>query len=201
MLAVEEKALTVGLLGGSFSPIHIGHLALANYLCEYGGIDELWFMVSPHNPLKVHADLWDDDLRLRLVKEAIDGYPRFKVTDIEFQLPRPSYMVNTLNALKERYPEVRFIPIIGSDNWSRFTDWYQYERILSQYPLLVYPRPGYPIDASTLPDSVKLVNAPLLDISSTFIRESLKVGKDIRFFLPSAVFRYLREHRADLLHP
>ena len=194
---MEEKALTVGLLGGSFSPIHIGHLALANYLCEYGDIDELWFMVSPHNPLKAHADLWDDDLRLRLVKEAIDGYPRFKVTDIEFQLPQPSYMVNTLNALKVRYPKVRFIPIIGSDNWSCFTDWYQYERILSQYQLLVYPRPGYPIDASTLPDSVKLVNAPLLDISSTFIRESLKAGKDIRFFLPPAVSRYLHEHNHE----
>lgn len=197
---MEEKALTVGLMGGSFNPIHIGHLALANYLCEYAGVDELWFVVSPHNPLKAHADLWEDDLRLLLVKEAIDGYPRFKVTDIEFQLPRPSYMVNTLSALKERYPKVRFIPIIGSDNWNRFTDWYQYERILSQYQLLVYPRPGYPIDASTLPDSVKLVNAPLLDISSTFIRESLKAGKDIRFFLPPAVFRYLQKYQADPHH-
>ncbi len=198
MLAMEEATLTVGLLGGSFNPIHIGHLALANYLCEYGGVDEVWFMVSPHNPLKSHAELWDDDLRLQLVREAIDGYPRFKVTDIEFQLPRPSYMVHTLDALKERYPAVRFVPIIGSDNWHCFTQWFQYERILNENHLLVYPRPGFPIDAQTLPASVTVVDAPLLDISSTFIRESLKTGKDIRFFLPPTVYRYLQAHRADL---
>ena len=196
---MEEKTLTVGLLGGSFNPIHIGHLALANYLCEFGGVDELWFMVSPHNPLKSHSDLWDDDLRLQLVREAIAGYPRFKVTDIEFQLPRPSYMVHTLDALKERYPNVRFVLTIGSDNWHCFTQWYQHERILRENRLIVYPRPGYPIETSSLPPSVTVVDAPLLDISSTFIRESLQAGKDVRFFLPQAAFRYLQTHRSDLL--
>ena len=122
----KESMKKVGIFGGSYNPIHIGHLALANYLCEYGEVDEVWFLVSPHNPLKERGDLWPDELRLKLVQLAIDGYEKFKASDFEFHLPRPSYMVNTLRALRESYPEHTFTLIIGSDNWEVFPRWYKY---------------------------------------------------------------------------
>ena len=117
---IANKIVNIGIFGGSFNPIHIGHLALANYLCEYGEVDEVWFLVSPHNPLKERGDLWPDELRLQLVQIAIDGYKKFRASDFEFHLPRPSYMVNTLRALRESYPEHEFTLIIGSDNWKFF---------------------------------------------------------------------------------
>ena len=119
-----EKTKT-GIFSGSFNPIHIGHLALANYLCEFEGLDEVWFMVTPHNPFKKQADLWSDELRLQLVQLAIEGYPRFRASDFEFHLPRPSYTVHTLNRLKEVYPEREFQLIIGSDNWKVFDQWFE----------------------------------------------------------------------------
>lgn len=123
-----EKTKT-GIFSGSFNPIHIGHLALANYLCEFEGLDEVWFMVTPHNPFKKQADLWSDELRLQLVQLAIEGYPRFRASDFEFHLPRPSYTVHTLNRLKEVYPEREFQLIIGSDNWKVFDQWFESERV------------------------------------------------------------------------
>lgn len=110
--------MKIGLFSGSFNPVHIGHLALANYLCEYEGLDELWFIVSPHNPLKEEEQLMDDELRLKLVKLAIDGYSKFRASDFEFHLPRPSYTIHTLDQLKQTYPEHVFYLIIGSDNWA-----------------------------------------------------------------------------------
>lgn len=132
-----EKTKT-GIFSGSFNPIHIGHLALANYLCEFEGLDEVWFMVTPHNPFKKQADLWSDELRLQLVQLAIEGYPRFRASDFEFHLPRPSYTVHTLNRLKEVYPEREFQLIIGSDNWKVFDQWFESERIVSENKILVY---------------------------------------------------------------
>ncbi len=190
---MAEKSIVTGLFGGSFNPIHIGHLALANYLCEYSGLDELWFLVSPHNPLKEQTGLLDDNLRLEMAQRAIEGYPRFQVSDFEFHLPRPSYMVHTLDKLKEAYPERDFRLIIGSDNWLVFHKWFEHERLLRENHLLVYPRPGYPIDRASLPPQVEYIEAPLLDISSTFIRESLQNGKDIRFFMPPAAYALLSE--------
>ena len=176
--------IRTGIFGGSYNPIHIGHLALANYLCEYGELDELWFMVSPQNPFKAHSsDLWDDKLRLELVQLAIKDYPKFHASDFEFQLPRPSYMVNTLQQLREAHPEREFILIIGADNWVSFPRWKDADIIMKHHKLIIYPRPGYNIDESTLPANVELVNTPLLEVSSTFIRDSLKQGKDVRYFL------------------
>lgn len=181
--------IKTGIFGGSYNPIHIGHLALANYLCEYGKLDELWFMVSPQNPFKANStDLWNDDLRLELVRLAVEDYPKFHASDFEFHLPRPSYMVNTLQKLREAYPDREFILIIGADNWTSFPHWKDANIIMAHHKLMVYPRPGYEIDESTLPSQVQLVNTPLLEVSSTFIRESLKQGKDIRYFLHPKVW-------------
>lgn len=185
--------MQIGIFGGSFNPIHIGHLALANYLCEYEHIDELWFLVSPHNPLKKENELWSDYFRLELVKTAINDYPRFRASDFEFHLPRPSYMLHTLRKLREHYPQHEFTLIIGSDNWENFPRWYKYEEILAENKLLIYPRPGFPIAADKLPSNVRLTDAPLLAISSTFIRESLRAGKEVRYFLPHGVYERIKE--------
>jgi nicotinate-nucleotide adenylyltransferase len=181
--------IRTGVFSGSFNPIHIGHLALANYLCEYGFLDEVWFLVTPHNPLKDETGLWDDDFRLELTQLAVGDYPKFKVSDFEFHLPRPSYTVHTLAALKKAYPEHDFTLIIGSDNWEIFPQWFQPETIIEQFSILIYPRLGYPIDASSLPDSVQLVDAPIFDISSTEIRKALDEGKDVRYFLHPNVYQ------------
>ena len=179
----------VGIFGGSYNPIHIGHLALANYLCEYGDLDEVWFMVSPQNPFKAHSsDLWDDQLRLELVRLAVEEYPKFHASDFEFHLPRPSYMVNTLEKLREAHPDREFTLIIGADNWASFPRWKDADIIMAHHPLIIYPRPGYEINESTLPTNVRLVNTPLLEVSSTFIRESLAQGKDVRYFLHPKVW-------------
>ena len=178
-----------GIFGGSYNPIHIGHLALANYLCEYGDLDEVWFMVSPQNPFKANSsDLWDDQFRLELARLAVEEYPKFHASDFEFHLPRPSYMVNTLQKLREAYPDREFTLIIGADNWVSFPRWKDPDTIIANYQLIVYPRPGYEINESELPTNVRLVNTPLLEISSTFIRESLKQGKDVRYFLHPKVW-------------
>ena len=177
-----------GIFGGSFNPIHIGHLALANYLCEFGDLDEVWFMVSPQNPLKRDRKLWDDDLRLELARLATEDYPKFKVCDIEFQLSRPSYTINTLNTLQEIYPDKEFTLIIGADNWELFPRWKAAYEIIARHKVLVYPRPGYTINENDFPPSVRLVQTPLFEVSSTFIRESLEAGKDVRYFLHPKVW-------------
>ncbi|MBQ8672996.1 MAG: nicotinate-nucleotide adenylyltransferase [Bacteroides sp.] len=190
--------MDIGIFSGSFNPIHIGHLALANYLCEYEGLDELWFVVSPHNPLKQESELMDDALRLRLVHLAVEGYPKFRACDVEFRLPRPSYTIHTLEKLKQEYPQHTFHLIIGSDNWTLFTRWYEWQRILDEFHLLLYPRPGYPVDEAGLPDSVRLVSSPLFEVSSTFIRRALAEGHDVRYFLHPRVYDELRTSMSNL---
>lgn len=133
----------------------------------------------------------DDRFRLKLVQLAIEGYPKFRASDFEFHLPRPSYTIHTLDALKQAYPQHTFYLIIGSDNWALFPRWYQSERILAESRLLVYPRPGYPVELSSLPEHVRAVSSPVFEISSTFIRRAMEEGRDVRYFLHPAVYDVL----------
>lgn len=180
-----------GIFGGTFNPIHIGHLALANYLCEFCGLDELWFMVSPQSPLKGSSNFLSDNQRLELVQAATQEYPKFRASDFEFALPRPSYTIHTLDKLKESYPDREFFLIIGADNWNSIQRWKEANRLIAENNILVYPRPGYIINERDFPTTVKLVEAPLLDISSTFIRNAIEEGKDVRYFLHPEVYKEL----------
>ncbi|RHJ78106.1 nicotinate (nicotinamide) nucleotide adenylyltransferase [Parabacteroides sp. AM08-6] len=191
---MEEKTVTykraglkTGIYSGSFNPVHIGHLALANWLCEYTELDELWFLVTPHNPLKAKEELMDDHFRYELVKKSIANYPKFQVSDFEFSLPQPTYTINTLRALEKTYPDREFYFIIGADNWKYITQWVEYESLLSNYPIFIYPRKGFEVEIPTQYPHIKMVDAPLIEISSTFIRKACEAGKDIRFFLPEAI--------------
>ncbi len=183
------KKRKIGLFSGSFNPIHNGHLILANYLCEYEGLDEIWFVVSPHNPLKSSDSLLNNEIRLRWVEQAIAPYCRFRACDIEFEMPLPSYTIDTLGALTERYPELEFTLIIGSDNWLCFEQWKDFQCIIDNYQILIYPRKGFSItEPNALPDTVRLTSAPQIEISSSFIREAKAAGKEVPFFLPAGIY-------------
>lgn len=188
---LNSQLIKTGVFGGTFNPVHIGHLALANYICEFTELDELWFMVSPQNPLKGESNFLSNIERLKLVKAATLEYPKFNVSDFEFTIPRPSYTINTLDKLKEKYPNREFILIMGSDNWNSVGRWKESERLIKENKILVYPRPDYIVNPQTLTPNIKLINAPLMDISSTFIRNSIKEGKDIRYFLHPEVYKLL----------
>ena len=196
--SISVKQMNIGIFSGSFNPVHIGHLALANYLCEYEGLDQVWFMVSPRNPLKEADELMDDSLRLKLVQLAVEGYPKFRASDFEFRLPRPSYTVHTLDELRRAYPQHVFHLIIGSDNWLSFPRWYESEKILAENQILVYPRPGYPVEeGEALRGRVRVTSSPILDISATFIRQSMEEGKDVRYFLHPRVYERLLQFRGE----
>ena len=185
----------VGLYSGSFNPIHHGHVMLANYLVEFSDLDELWFVVTPQNPLKKKEDLLDDDKRLKMVQLAVGDDPRFHVSDVEMHLPTPSYTINTLTVLSEQYPDCHFVFICGMDSLQNLKNWREYKKILDNYELLVFPREGY--DGGDLINypSVTVLDTPILEISSTFIRQSIKEGRDVRHFVPEKVFRYMKEKR------
>lgn len=187
--------MTVGLYFGSFNPIHIGHLAIANYVVEFGDIDQLWFVISPQNPFKTKKSLLPDYYRLELVERAIGDADKFRASNIEFALPKPSYTIDTLAYLHEKHPQHNFRLIMGADSLANFHRWKNYQQILAYHSLIVYPRPGVALDELTecYQDKVQIVDAPLMELSATFIRNALKAGKDMRFFVPPAAYDYIDE--------
>lgn len=181
----------IGLFFGSFNPIHIGHLAIANYLVEFAPIDRVWFVISPHNPLKDKKSLLADYHRLELVRLAINDFSKFEACDIEFKMPQPSYTIDTLARLTEKFPQHEFSLIMGTDGLETFNKWKNYQIIIQSFHRWVYPRPGN--DLTNLPyfENATLVHAPQIDISSTFIRRSIAAGLDIRYFMHPAVSDYI----------
>lgn len=180
--------MRTGIFGGSFNPIHTGHIALARQIQHAAALDEVWFVVSPLNPFKTTVtDLLADDLRLSLTRKALEGEQGLIASDYEFHLPRPSFMWNTLQHLSADYPDRQFVLIIGADNWLAFDRWAHAQDILAHYELAVYPREGYTIDAATLPQNVRLVDTPLYPVSSTLIRQRLMIGCPIEGLVPPAI--------------
>ena len=178
----------IGIFGGSFNPIHVGHIAIARELLTLAQLDEVWFLVSPLNPFKKAAtDLLDDDKRLLMAQRALRGEARLKASDYEFHLPKPSYTWNTLRHLKADYPDKQFVLIIGADNWLAFDRWARPDYILSHFDIAVYARPDCPIDAASLPPRVHLYNMGLFDISSTLIRSRLREGLPVVGLVPPAI--------------
>lgn len=183
----------VGLFFGSFNPIHVGHMVLANYMASFTDLEQVWFVVSPHNPLKEKSSLLNQNQRLHMVNVAIGDSDTLRSSNIEFGLSQPSYTINTLEHLKEKYPQHRFSLIMGEDNLESFTKWKNYEEILKHYHIYVYPRPNCNASDLKTHKNIIMTEAPLMDISSTMIRQSLKNKKDVSFFLPQTVWQYLDE--------
>jgi nicotinate-nucleotide adenylyltransferase len=182
-----------GLLFGSFNPIHSGHMMLAAYMLQFTDLNEVWFVVSPHNPLKEKNTLLADYHRLELVYRAVDDYPGFRVSDIEFRMPKPSYTIDTLVRLGEKHPGHSFTLICGADALQSFRKWKNFTQILDNYRLLVYPRKNVDSTEFDQHPSVTLVDAPQIELSSSFIRHGIATGRDMRFFLPEKVYRYISE--------
>ena len=183
----------IGLFFGSFNPIHNGHLMIANYMAEFEGLDQVWFVVSPLNPFKQDQDLLPDYHRRELLNRAIGDYMKFRVSAVEFGLPKPSYTIDTLGFLKTKYPDNQFVIIMGSDQLPEFHRWKNPEDILENYKVLVYPRLPPPEHSLLSHPSVTLVNAPVMEISSSFIRQAIKQKRDVRFFMPELSWQYLDE--------
>lgn len=184
-----NKIRTV-VFGGSFDPIHRAHTALASEVLRRGIADEVWFMVSPQNPHKRTMNLTDENVRLRMVQLAVAGEPRFKACDFEFTLPRPSYTLNTLDAIEKKHPDRAFMLLIGADNWSKFDRWYKGDEILSRFPVIVYPRESQ--EQPPLPHGVLWLASPLYDISSTLVRCRVSQGLDVADMVAPAVSEYIQ---------
>lgn len=185
--------MKIGLFFGSFNPIHIGHLAIANFMVEYGDLEQIWFIVSPLNPFKKKANLLPEYQRLELVNRAIADDTRFKGSNIEFKLPQPSYTIDTITYLKEQHPDHDFTLIMGADQLGSFHKWKNPESLKETINFKVYPRPGF--DHHELLDSpdFELIDAPIMEVSASFIRKSIKEGKDVRHFLHQEVWQYIAE--------
>lgn len=187
------KKKTVGLFFGSFNPVHIGHLVIANYMAHYTTLDEVWFVVTPHNPFKEKKSLANMYDRLEMVSLAIGDSDRLKASDIEFGLPQPSYTIDTLTYLSEKHPSYDFALIMGADNLGGLKKWKNAEIILRDYQIFVYPRIGYEEHEFAGHPSVVLTDTPQMEISSTALRKARKEGKDIKFFTPDAVIEFMEK--------
>ncbi len=185
--------MKVGLFFGSFNPVHIGHIVLANYMAEYTDLQQIWFVVSPHNPHKEKSSLLNGHQRLHMVNLATETHPAFRSCNIEFSLSQPSYTVNTLVHLKEKYPQHAFALIMGADNLQTFHKWKNHEEILKRHQLYIYPRPGFDTSSYNKHPQVKVTQAPLMEVSSTFIRQAIRDKKNVSGFMPQTVWQYLRE--------
>lgn len=190
------KQQHIGIFSGSFNPIHIGHIILGSYLCEFTDLDEVWFVVSPQNPLKEAGSLIEDALRIEMVRLALEEYDRMFVSDVEFKLPRPSYTIDTLRYLSDNYPDKSFSLIIGGDNWRQFHRWKEYQTLINNYSIMVYPRMGdIVLIPRELEASVRCVSAPIVEISSTFVRENIGRGRNMRSFVPPLVYDFIVKNR------
>lgn len=187
--------MRVGLFGGSFNPIHNAHIALASTICEQARLDEVWFMVSPQNPLKQAQDLLGENERYEMVKLALESQEKvLMASNYEFHLERPSYTWKTLRALKLDFPQLEFSLIIGGDNWVRFPRWTHNEEILANHHIYIYPREDSEIDEATLPENVHLIHTPKINITSTMLREMVRNGKDISAFVPEKVAKAIADN-------
>lgn len=190
------KRKQIGVFSGSFNPIHVGHIILASYIKEFTDIDEVWLVVSPQNPLKDANTLLDDAARLEMANIAIEDFEGIKVSQVEFDMPKPSYTIDTLNKLAAENPEADFTLIIGADNWNDFHRWKDYKLLLATYKVMIYPRAGESIYIDKqYRHTVDVVDAPLVEVSSTFIRDGIKNSKDVRAFLPKGVYEYLTKNK------
>lgn len=189
----KEKKIKTGLFFGSFNPIHIGHLIIASYLVDHSDLKEVWFVVSPHNPLKEKKSLLEDHHRLALVNIAVEDDDRFRSSNIEFGMPQPSFTIDTLVRFEEKHSNRKFILISGSDIFPTFHKWKNWELLLSNYHIYVYNRPGYSPGKYSDHPNIRQFEAPLLQISSSYIRQSIHEGKDVRYLLPEKVWEYMRE--------
>ena len=188
--------MRIGIYGGSFNPIHKGHTQLAASIVAQGLVDELWLMVSPLNPLKSGevSDIAEYEHRLKMAELATQSIKGVKVSDFERSLPLPSYTITTLGELQKAYPEHEFTLVIGADNWEQFPRWYHADEIIERYQILIYRRPGCEFDETSLPASVKVVDTPLFDISSTEIRTSIAEGKPLTKWVDRKVLTYIKRH-------
>ncbi len=185
--------MKTGLLFGSFNPIHVGHMIIANFMATQTDLDQVWLVVSPHNPLKEKKSLANDYDRLHLAELAIGDNSKIAVSNIEFFLPKPSYTIDTLTYLKEKFPSRQFVLIMGGDNLSTFHKWKNYELLLRDYQIYLYKRPGHDLGELANHPALHYFDAPLLDISATYIRKLLRKGKSVQYLVPDKVYEYLKE--------
>ncbi|EGK02150.1 MULTISPECIES: nicotinate (nicotinamide) nucleotide adenylyltransferase [Dysgonomonas] len=188
-----EKIQT-GIMCGSFNPLHMGHIMIADYMCAFENLDEVWMVVTPRCPSEKSSDMADVAIRLDILTRFCFRYQHIRPCDIELQLSPPYYTINTIIALKEQHSDREFVLLLGEDNWTNFHYWYRSEQIKKEVPILIYPRKDSKSD-DNLPENVRKVNAPLIEISSTFIRNAIKENKDIRSFLPVGEYEYLIENK------
>ncbi|AEE19227.1 nicotinate (nicotinamide) nucleotide adenylyltransferase [Dokdonia sp. 4H-3-7-5] len=185
--------MKIGLYFGTFNPIHVGHLAIANHMAEYSDLDKIWMVITPHNPFKKKSSLLDNNHRYQMVLEALETYDKIEPSNIEFNLPQPNYTVNTLAHLEEKYPKHEFCLIMGEDNLKSLHKWKNYEVILERHDIYVYPRISEGTVETQFDNHLKIhkVDAPIMEISSTMIRKAIKDGKNIRPLLPPEVHTYI----------